>query len=166
MINSLSFNLTKARTIFFVFAFTALSVITPIIFHFFGGANAGRTFLPIQFFVFAAALTLGWQEGLAVGILTPLVSYFVSGMPALAMLPIILAELMIYGLAAGYLQEKFKNIWISLFGAIVFGRLILAIFAGQYVWGAVQAGWMGILVQITLVPLFVKISQKLLNERI
>jgi niacin transporter len=174
MYNFLALPLIKIKTLFFILAFTALSVITPIVFHFFGGINAGRLFLPIQFFVFAAALLLGWREGLAVGILTPLVSYFVSGMPTLPVLPLIVIELAAYGLICGLLQEKLKNIWLSLFGAVILGRMVLWLailalptsFTGQYVIGAVEAGWIGILLQIIFVPLFVKFSQKFLNERI
>jgi hypothetical protein len=64
-----------------------------------------------------------------------------------------------YGLAAGLLRQKY-NLWISLSGAIIIGRLtsFAAIFlfsdmnAMNFVFLAMRDGWRGIVIQILLVP--------------
>ena len=175
MNNLQALKLTRIKTIFFVFAFTSLAVVTPMLAHYFGGVTAGRVFLPMHFFVLMAGLLFGWRAGLAVGVLTPLVSYFFTGMPLVAILPFIVIETATYGLFAGLLQERIKNIWVSLISALVIGRIFLAlaimllptkIIASQYVLSAISAGWRGIVLQIILVPIVVVMLGKFLqNER-
>ncbi|TSC53614.1 MAG: hypothetical protein LiPW39_175, partial [Parcubacteria group bacterium LiPW_39] len=114
MMNLHVLKLTKIKTLSFVAAFTVLSVITPMAAHYFGGPTAGRIFLPLHFFVLTAGLLLGWRAGLVVGILTPLISYSVSGMPLLLVLPFVTMEVAAYGFFAGLLRENVKNIWVAL----------------------------------------------------
>jgi hypothetical protein len=164
---------TKIKTLFFVVVFTILSVITPMLTHYFGGPAAGRTFLPMHFFVLVAGLLLGWRAGLAVGILTPLISFSLTGMPLATALPFIVIETAAYGFFAGLLRESVKNIWMALIGAIVLGRAFLwlgiVIFptklaATQYLIGVIQAGWRGILLQLILVPFVVLTIQRFLKD--
>lgn len=163
MTNIQILKLTKTKELTFATVFVVLSVLTPMVFHYFGGIDAGRIFLPMHFFVLIAGLLLGWRAGLVVGAFSSLISFLISGMPALNILPFIAAELAVYGLAAGLLKEKF-NIWVSLFGALVFGRLVvlLAIFlfsnmnAINFVLGALRDGWQGIVLQIIFVPMVVR----------
>lgn len=154
--------------------FTALAVALPWLAHQFH--LAGPTFLPMHLFVFIAALLLGWRAGLMVGILTPIVSFTVSGMPLPLVLPQIIIELAIYGLIAGFCREKLGlNLWLSLIIAMLAGRLSL----GLAVWtlgtnpagpinqivSTVKLGWPGILIQLALVPLIV-ILLKRYSDRI
>jgi len=167
---------SKIKTIFFVFTFVFLAVITPMLAHYFGGVMAGRLFLPMPFFVLVAGLSLGWRAGLATALLVPVISYSLTGMPSGAILPFILIEMAGYGFFAGFLREKVKNIWVSLFGALIFGRMFLALaiallptklIADQYIFGAISVGWRGIVLQIILVPLAVMMLGKFLqNERV
>jgi len=143
--------------------FTALSLALPWVCHQFG--IAGAIFLPMHFFVLIAGLLCGWQVGLLVGVLTPLLSFLTSGMPLMAVLPQITLEIAIYGLAAGLLREVFKkNIFISLIGAMLLGRLALGLFVFGakgvdplvIMQGVIAVGWLGIMIQLALIPLFVK----------
>lgn len=144
--------------------------------HYFGGVAAGRLFLPMQFFVLAAGLLLGWRGGLVVGILTPLISYSLTGMPAVSILPFIIVESSVYGFLVGFFQEKLKNAWLSLVGALIVGRAILffsiillptKLVASSYVFSAIKDGWRGILLQIILLPIAIAaVSKFLKNERI
>lgn len=164
----------KIKTVAFVIIFTVLSVLAPMAAHYFGGPMAGRIFLPMHFFVLTAGLLLGWRAGLAVGILTPLTSFVVSGMPLLAVLPFVVIEVAAYGLFAGLLRQSLKlNIWVSLPGALIAGRVFLWLgilllptkfIASQYVIGAIVAGWPGILLQIALVPPAVKFVAGILRD--
>jgi hypothetical protein len=171
---------TDIRSYLFTLVFVALSVLVPWVFHQFH--LAGPTFLPMHIFVLVAGLVFGWRAGLIVGVLTPLASYGVSGMPALTILPQIVVELSTYGLVAGLLREKLNLpvIW-SLLGAMIAGRLalclaVLVIYlsAGTIysplgmesnplgaVWATVRQGWPGVILQLVLIPLGIWLVGKL-----
>ena len=162
---------TDIRSYIFTVVFVALNVAMPWVFHQFH--LAGPTFLPMHIFVFVAGLLFGWRGGLMVGLLTPLASYAVSGMPGLPVLPQIVAELSAYGLVAGVLREKLnlRVIW-SLLGAMAAGRvalllgvLVIYLVAGKVysplgleaspffaVWSVIKQGMPGIVIQLALIP--------------
>ena len=161
-------------------AFVSLAVLLPWVFHQFH--LAGPTFLPMHIFVLMAGLLFGWRAGLAVGLLTPLASYAVSGMPVLTILPQVLIELSAYGLIAGILREKYnlRAIW-SLLGAMIGGRLalLLALLVIYLVAGesysplgletspfvafssVIKQGWPGIVIQLVSIPALIWLAGKL-----
>ncbi len=152
--------------------FTALSVALPWFAHQF--QLAGPTYLPMHFFVFVAALLAGWRVGLTVGLISPLASYLISGMPLIVILPQITFEVAVYGLAAGLLRERYRlNLWVSLIGAMIAGKLALGFAA--WIFGAkagaaatminaVTLGWPGILIQLAFVVILVKWLNKYLGK--
>jgi thiamine transporter ThiT len=157
--------LTKVKEIFFTAVFIGLAIYVPLAVHYFGGVNAGRAFLPMHFFVLVAGLLLGWRAGLITGLISPILSHLIIGMPMNNVLPFIIVELSGYGLVAGLLKEKAKlNIWVSLIGALVIGRLLtgIAVFlfsdedAVNFVLNAAKSGLSGIALQLILVPVIVK----------
>lgn len=155
-------------------AFVMLAVFVPWVFHQFH--LAGPTFLPMHIFVLIAGLLFGWRAGLLVGLFTPLISYFISGLPALNILPQVVIEVSAYGFIAGILREKYhlRTIW-SLLGAIIGGRLallsaisIIYLLSGQSYspagmetsplasfWATVKQGWPGIAIQLAFIPAIV-----------
>ena len=159
------------RSYVLTFTFVCLTAFLPWLFHQFH--LAGATFLPMHFFVLVAGLLFGWRAGLIVGLLSPLASYSLAGMPALWLLPQITIELTACGFIVGFLREKFKLkvIW-SLLAAITGGRLALLLvtsliylITGQIssplgpesnpflvVWSAVGQGWPGIVIQLVSIP--------------
>lgn len=153
---------SDARLYAFVSGFVALDVLIPWVCHHIHPL-AGPTFLPMHIFVILAGLLFGWRAGLLVGLFTPLVSFAVSGMPVLAILPQITVELSAYGLAAGFLRGNLnlRIIW-ALLGTMFLGRLALGLavlllsWGGvnplQYVWAVIEQGWPGILIQVILIP--------------
>ena len=162
---------TDIRSYVFTLVFVLLDVSVPWVFHQFH--LAGPAFLPMHTFVLIAGLIFGWRAGLIIGILTPLVSYAVSGMPVLQTLPQIVVELSAYGLIAGILREKFnlRVVW-SLLGAMIAGRLALCLtvlviylIIGETcsplgleanpffaVWSTVKQRWPGMVIQLALIP--------------
>lgn len=160
-ISRLTVKLRNIELVNFSVFFVALAVAAPLLAHQFN--LAGPIFLPIHFFVLAAGLLFGWRAGLIVGLLTPLISFVVSGLPVLALLPQITLEIMIYGLAAGFFRERLGlNLYLSLILAMVVGRI--GLFLGVWVLASnpagplaglekvVSIGWPGILIQILLIP--------------
>ena len=159
--------------------FVSLAVSVPWVFHQFH--LAGPTFLPMHIFVLLAGLLFGWRAGLTVGLLSPFVSYAVSGMPVLTILPQTAIELLVYGLVAGMLREKLnlRAIW-SLVGAMIAGRMALLLVvliiygAGGQVysplgleasplaalWSVIKQGWPGILIQLVSLPLILELLER------
>ncbi len=162
---------TDIRSYALIAVFILLNVLVPWAFHQFH--LAGATYLPMHILVLIVGLAFGWQAGLIVGLLTPLASYAVSGMPLLRILPQLVVELSAYGLLAGILREKLslRVIW-SLLGAMIGGRLalllavlVIYLVSGETssplgletnplfsVWAAIKQGWPGILMQLVLIP--------------
>jgi len=168
------------RSYVFTTAFVILAVFTPWVFHQFH--LAGPTFLPMHIFVLIAGLLFGWRAGLVVGLFTPLMSYFISGMPVLNVLPQIVIELSAYGFIAGILRQKYnlRTIW-ALLGAIMGGRmaLLLAILVIYFIggesysplgleanpfasfWSVIRQGWPGIAIQLISIPPIIWLVEKL-----
>jgi len=180
---------TNIRSYVFTIVFVSLAVVTPWVFHQFH--LAGPIFLPMHVFVLMAGLLFGWRAGLIVGLFTPLVSYGISGMPLLAILPQIVVELAFYGLAAGMLRERFnlRVIW-SLIGAMIAGRLALLLtltvlcFGGaiynplslytgmgaeanplSVLWSTISLGWPGIVIQLVSISVVVKLLERFLERK-
>lgn len=159
--------------------FLALAVILPQIFHLLGGAQLGRIFLPMHLPVYLAGMVVGPGAGLLVGIIAPILSHLLTGMPALSppILFLMIVELPTYGLVAGYLyRRKEQKLFIALLAAMVGGRLTMAVSAplffaagkfpvtaASYVKGALVAGLPGLVIQFILLPLLLKNKAVLLN---
>jgi hypothetical protein len=174
---------SDVRSYLLTFIFIALSILVPWGFHQFH--LAGATFLPMHIFVLMAGLMFGWRAGLIVGLVTPLSSNIISGMPVLEILPQIVVELSTYGLVAGVLCEKLKIgvIW-SLLGAMVAGRLALFLYIVityliirevysplgleaspvASVWASIRQGWPGIVIQLILIPSVIWLVTKFTNN--
>lgn len=148
--------------------FVSLAVFVPWLTHQFH--IAGPKFLPMHFFVIIAGFLFGWRTGLVVGIFSPLISYSITHLPPLALLPEITLELALYGLAIGILREKKLNIFIVLFSAMIFGRLARLLFAlalgvETYPLHYFQISWPGIVLQIISIPIIIFLLQKYIFEK-
>ena len=175
---------TKVRSYIFIMVFALSGVLVLRVFHQFH--LAGPTFLPMHIFVLLAGLFFGWRAGLIVGLLTPLASSAISGMPVLRIMPQIIVELSTYGLLAGMLREKFnlRDMW-SLLGAMIGGRLALLVavlliyvIIGEgysplgaetgpvsVLWLTVKQGWPGIVLQLVSIPAVIWLVARLRGKK-
>lgn len=181
---------TDVRSYVFTLMFVSLATATPWVLHQFH--LAGPIFLPMHFFVLVAGLLFGWRAGLIVGLSTPIISFAISGMPAVVLLPQIIAEISVYGLFAGILREKFnlRVLW-SLVGAMIGGRLTLlsaisityliegaayaplSVYAGivgganplAVFWSTVALSWPGIAIQLISIPLVIKLLGTIMAKK-
>ncbi|MGI6260304.1 MAG: ECF transporter S component [Acutalibacteraceae bacterium] len=165
-------NTTKNQVTKLVFSAlcVAIGIVLPLAFH--SVPNGGSVFLPMHIPVLLCGLVAGPVYGLVCGALTPLLSSLMTGMPPAAVLPGMLCELAAYGLVTGLLlrfvqtKSKAANLWISLIGAMICGRVVSGLLnglifrAGQYtlqIW--VTASFVtalpGIAIQLVLIPLLV-----------
>ena len=108
--------------------FAALCVVLPIAFHTI--PNAGSVFLPMHIPVLLCGMVCGWPYGFICGLLGPLLSSLLTGMPPAAMLPAMMVECGVYGLASGLVLKFVRtgkvhlDLYIALISAMLAGRLV------------------------------------------
>lgn len=161
----------KAQTIGAIIAIIS-AVAVPQILHVIGAASGlgtalGEIFLPMHLPIILAGLLAGpYAAGIA-GLLGPLVSHLLTGMPGSVMLPFMMIELAVYGISAGMLRNvKIPNIAKVLIAQIL-GRAVRggAILIAFYAFGSaikpavilssISAGFIGIVLQLIIIPLAV-----------
>lgn len=95
----------------------------------------GSMLLPMHIPVLLCGLICGWQYGLGVGFVLPLLRYAMFGMPILFPTGISMAfELGTYGFVVGFLY--FHSRWKCV--VALYRCMIAAMLAGRVVWGIVQ----------------------------
>lgn len=98
--------------------------------------NAESWCAPVQLSVLLCALFCGWGWGLCCGLSAPLLCWLICGSPSAAVLPMLLAECAIVGLAGGFLVEKLSSggksnaLPVSAFSALFAGRILGGILGG------------------------------------
>jgi hypothetical protein len=163
---------TNTRQMILAGFFMAIGLLIPAIFHMLGGA--GPIFLPMHIPVLIAGFFLSPFYAAMVGLITPLLSSALTGMPVFyPILPIMMGELMTYGLVVSWLsQGRMKNIWGRLIAAMIAGRMVagLIVFVLAtgfglkmkpliYLQGAIITGLPGLVIQILLIPALVILIQ-------
>lgn len=154
---------------------TALGVVLPQALH--AVPNAGNVLLPMHIPVLLCGLCCSWSYGLGCGILTPLMSHLISGMPPAAVLPAMICELAAYGLISGLTAKYIRtgkrtiDIYIQLISAMLIGRVVYGIAnalifrAGAYsmevfLTAAFVTALPGIVIQLVLLPALILILEK------
>lgn len=156
-------NITRELTLSGLFI--ALGLVLPMLFHMIG---AGNVFLPMHIPVLIAGFCLSLPFAAAVGIITPILSTLLTGMPMLfPVLPYMAFELLTYAVAANILYRKFKlNSYISLMISMAAGRMVSSLvvwilasfFTAKlpspliFLSGTVMHGIPGIILQILIIP--------------
>ena len=160
-----------------------LAVILPQLVHLALGQSGGVQWLPMYAPVLICGCLLGWRWGLAVGVSSPLVSFLItsafdSPMPAATRLPFMMAELAVFAVVSGLFTKKIaKNGWMAfpavllaqVSGRAFFMMLVtifqsVAPFTPQMIWGQVQAGFAGLILQAVVVPFIIMGLKKLLDR--
>lgn len=164
----------------------AFGIALPQLFHLTGIPQAGEIFLPMHIPVILTGFVIGGDYGFIIGVLTPLISHLVTGMPGTPRLPFMIGELAIYGLVSGLLyhnaglrNKKFGGL-ITLIASMLAGRLFYAamLFVAANLLnikcgGAIAAvtatvkGIYGIGLQLLVIPPIIYAAQKggLISER-
>lgn len=94
----------------------------------------GNMLLPMHIPVLLCGYFCGWQYGLAVGAMTPLLRSALLGMPPLFPIATAMAfELAVYGLMTGLLYKRFPKK-----AGYTYAVLLISMIAGRVVWGAVS----------------------------
>ncbi len=149
--------------------FIALGILTPILFHAIG---LGKIFLPMFWPVAASIFFLSVPYAVMVGVLTPVLSFLLMGMPPVSppILYRMISELLFLTLCTGLLYRKAKtgvffSLLIGLLGSRVItflSALLLRPFYGFDLQKAVKAayvdiisGMAGVIIILILVPFLI-----------
>ena len=152
----------------------ALAVALPQLVHLALGQPGGVQFLPMYLPVLMGGCLLGARWAVAVGALSPVVSFLLTSlagnpMPALPRLPFMIAELTVFALVAGLFSKKItqNGLWAfpAVIAAQIAGRAVflgaVALFQGAapftvpMIWSQLLAGLPGLAIQAVLVPLVI-----------
>ena len=162
--------MTSVKKLVFTAACTALCLVLPMAFH--AIPNAGQVILPMHIPVLLCGMICGWPFGAVCGLLGPLLSSVITGMPPAAMLPAMMVECAAYGFASGLLMKYVRtgkdnlDLYISLICAMILGRVVAG-FAKAWIFtpGVSPFAWVstslvtgvpGIVLQLAVLPLVVK----------
>ncbi|MEG1474941.1 MAG: ECF transporter S component [Longicatena sp.] len=153
--------------------FLALGLILPFAFHSIG-PSGGAFFLPMHIPVLLCGFICGPSYGALVGVITPLLSSAITGMPVLMPTGIaMMLELMTYGFLSGLLIQK-KNVYVSLLFTMFVGRmvsglanLVLLSYLGKaytltiFLSAAFVSALPGNILQILIIPLLLNVVKKI-----
>ena len=144
----------------------ALCVVLPIAFH--SIPDAGSVFLPMHIPVLICGMICGWPYGFLCGLVGPLLSSALTGMPPIAFLPGMMVECAAYGMVSGlmlkYVHTKstYADLYIALITAMIAGRVISGIAKALiFTPGLAMSAWItasfvtalpGILIQLVFLP--------------
>ena len=152
----------------------ALAAALPQIVHLILGAPGGVKWLPMYLPVLIGGCLLGAKWGLAIGVLSPVVSFLLTSaignpMPPAARLPFMAAELAVFALVSGLFTKKIAENGLWAFPAVILAQIIgrgaffglvaltqhFTAFTPAMIWGQIRTGFAGIAVQAVLVPLII-----------
>ncbi len=116
---AVSLRFHEGRTYLFASLFVVGNVLLPQLCHLM--PQGGLIWLPIYFFTLVGAYLCGWRVGLLTAVLSPLANSLLFGMPAAAMLPIIIFKgvaLALVASAVAYKKAGVATLW-SLVGVVI-----------------------------------------------
>lgn len=163
----------------------ALAVVLPQLVHLALGAPGGVQWLPMYLPVLIGGCLLGTKWGIAVGVLSPTVSFIITSamgnpMPMAARLPFMMAELAVFAAVSGLFSKKIAENGFWAFAAVITAQLsgrlallgLVALFQSvtpftpEMIWSQIQTGFVGLGVQAVLVPIIIiALRSLLIKER-
>ena len=154
----------------------AMCCVLPAAFHAMG---IGTAFSPMHIPVLICGMVCGGGYGLVCGLIGPLLSSLITGMPPATGLVSMVPELMVYGLSSGLLmtfvriKNLFADMYIALVSAMLLGRIVGGIAKALFFLGKDQSfgiqAWVssyfitalpGIICHLILVPLLIMVLMK------
>ena len=107
----------ETRTYLAAALFAAGNIVLPQLCHLV--QLGGPTMLPIYFFTLVGAYKYGWRVGLLTAVLSPAVNSALFGMPAAAMLPVILLKSVLLAVAASLAAWRAGRVTLPLLAGVV-----------------------------------------------
>ena len=126
-----SLDYRDAKTYLAAALFVAGNIVLPQICHLV--PQGGLRWLPIYFFTLVGAYKYGWRVGLLTALLSPVVNSALFGMPAAAMLPVILLKSVLLAVAASLAARRAGRVTLPLLaGVVLFYQLFGSL--GEWAW--------------------------------
>lgn len=148
-----SLSYSNVKTYMVAALFIAGNIILPQLCHLI--PQGGMILLPIYFFTLVAAYKYGWKAGLITAVLSPAVNSLCFGMPALALLPVILVKSSLLAAFAAFAASRFRKVSLLLLAAVVVAYQLAGGMAEWAITGSLDAalqdfrlGYPGMLLQI------------------
>ena len=148
-----AFNYDEAKTYLWATVFVACNLVLPQVFHLI--PQGGVIFSPLSLVILAGAYKFGWKTGLLAALLSPFVNHLLTGMPAMAVLPVMTLKLAILALVAGFTAQHFKTVSLPLIIGVVLVNKAIGCFGELLLTGGINAtiadftiGWPGLLLQV------------------
>lgn len=119
--------MSTTKKICFAAICTALCYVLPLAFH---SLTLGSAFSPLHIPVLLCGLLCGWPYGLFCGVVGPILSSLLSGMPPAAMLVSMIPELAAYGVFCGLLLKWIHtgrtaaDLYCAMVPAMLLGRIV------------------------------------------
>lgn len=112
-----------AKAYLLALAFIIGNIVLPQLCHLI--PQGGLILLPIYFFTLVGAYKYGWQVGLLTAVASPIVNSLLFGMPAPAVVPVILIKSVLLAIAAGLMAHHTKRVsMLSLLGVVLAYQVI------------------------------------------
>lgn len=122
-INLYTLSYRDVKTYWMALLFISGNILLPQLCHLI--PQGGITWLPIYFFTLVGAYKYGWKVGLLTALASPIINSLWFGMPATAMLPIILTKSTLLALAAGIMAQRSRTVTLpTLLGVILTYQLL------------------------------------------
>ncbi len=112
-----TYDCRESKTWLYAALFVAGNILLPQLCHLV--PQGGLRLLPIYFFTLVGAYKYGWRVGLLTAVASPLINSACFGMPAQAMLPVILLKSVVLALVAGFVAQRWQRVSLPLLAAVV-----------------------------------------------
>ena len=159
-------SMTPVKRMTLAAACVALCVVLPIAFH--SIPDGGSIFLPMHIPVLICGMICSWPYGLLCGLMGPLLSSVLTGMPGAAYLPAMMEECGTYGMVSGLMlkmvhtRKTYLDLYIAQVTAMLAGRVVSGIAKAlifspgiamsAWVTGSFVTALPGIILQLALLP--------------
>ena len=148
-----AFNYDEMKTYLWAMVFVACNLVLPQVFHLI--PQGGVIFSPLSLVILAGAYKFGWKTGLLAALLSPWVNHALTGMPAMAVLPVMTLKLAVLALVAGFTAQYFKTVSLPLIIGVVLVSKAIGCLGELILTGGIDAtiadftiGWPGLLLQV------------------
>lgn len=148
-----SLSYSDIKTYMVAALFIAGNIVLPQLCHLI--PQGGMILLPIYFFTLVAAYKFGWKAGLLTAVLSPVVNSLCFGMPALALLPVILVKSSLLAVFAALAASRFQKVSLLILAAVVVAYQLVGGVAEWAITGSLDValqdfrlGYPGMLLQI------------------
>jgi len=149
--------------------FITVGIYLPFVLHRFGISAGGQALLPLYLVSLMGGLYQGAVSGLLIGLAGPAISFMISGMPVVAILPYVVFKAILTGSISGFLVEKYAKLGLYRISIITIiftqsaGILMILFLSGNrnLALSDIFLGYPGLLIQMVVAPGIINLMKKM-----